>query len=88
MNDLQLRAGRRAVTIWRSSTYKTLDTYRKMRYLKRMKPYPIDLWTDIVKAVVTGCADTQYTPEHIVKNAIKITNGIIAEYEKINNKSV
>jgi hypothetical protein len=53
-----------------------------------MKPYSIDLWTEIVKAVVTGCADTHYTPEHIVKNAIKIANGIVAESEKINNKSV
>ena len=60
-----------------------------MRYLKRMmKPYPIDLWTDIVKASVTRCAGTQYTPEHIVKNAIKIADGIVAEYEKIHNKSV
>ena len=53
-----------------------------------MKPYPIDLWTDIVKASVTRCAGTQYTPEHIVKNAIKIADGIVAEYEKLNNKSV
>lgn len=60
-----------------------------MRYLKRtMKPYPIDLWTEIVKASVTRCAGTQYTPEHIAKNAIKIANVIVAEYEKINNKSV
>lgn len=53
-----------------------------------MKPYPIDLWTEIVKASVTGCAGTQYTPEHIAKNAIKIANVIVAEYEKINNKPV
>ena len=53
-----------------------------------MKPYLIDLWTDIVKAVVSGCADTQYTPEHVVKNAIKIANGIVAEHERINDKSV
>jgi hypothetical protein len=53
-----------------------------------MKPCSIDLWTEIVKAVVTGCANTHYTPEHIVKNAIKIANGIVAESERINNKSV
>jgi len=53
-----------------------------------MKPYPIDLWTDIVKAVVAGCANTHYTPEHIVKNAIKIADGIVAEHERINDKSV
>jgi hypothetical protein len=53
-----------------------------------MKPYPIDLWTDIVKAVVSNCANTHYTPEHIVKNAIKIANGIVAERERINDESL
>jgi len=53
-----------------------------------MKTYPIDLWTDIVKAVVSGCANTHYTPEHIVKNAIKIANGIVAERERINDESL
>lgn len=48
-----------------------------------MTPYYIDLWTEIVKASVTRCADTQYTPEHIVQNAVKIANGIVAQYEKL-----
>jgi len=46
-----------------------------------MKTYPIDLWTDIVKASVQGCADTQYTPEYIAKNAIKIANEIVAGHQ-------